>query len=245
MTAQRNHLRDRPLARPSSSPSSSPSTGSFTGSFTGQLCPVAAALDSLGDTWSILVLRDLLWHGTQTVEQLTERTPALDVVEALVRLDHLAEAGLVERSVQPVRTSFRLTPEGRRIGPVIESLLHFGEPIAHRRPVTEAMIGQIVRSAAVDRTAAIDRLDRVGVVALEISGRCVSVLFAPGELEVLSDESAAQSGTPDAVAICTQDVFGELLCGAVSVSAAHRHGELEVRGCRDAVSTLFELLGRG
>ena len=203
-----------------------------------QFCAVAAALDAIGDDWSLLLVRDLLWHGPQGVAALAARNLGLDEAGAMERLERLEDAGLVETFAldRQADIGFRLTAVGRSAEPVVRSLHDFGLAMMRRRPLTPAAICQIIAVAAMDRHDDIVRLDLTAVVGLEVSGRSVGVVLAPG---ILRADGAAD---PDVAVACTQDVFVDLLSGLIAVEDAIRRGELEVVGSAEPVAVLFDLL---
>lgn len=95
---------------------------------TGRNCSIAAALDVVGDRWSLLVIREL-GLGNHRFSGIVEKTGApRDRLAA--RLKHLVEAGIVERrrySDAPPRAEYHLTKAGRELGPVLRSLLAWGD----------------------------------------------------------------------------------------------------------------------
>ena len=205
---------------------------------TTQFCAVAAALDALGDDWSVLLVRDLLWHGPQGAAALARRNLGIGEAGALERLERMEDAGLVESfaSDHGSDPGFRLTPLGRSADLVVRSLYGFGLTIMRRRPLTPATICQIVAVAAIDRHDEIVRLETSAVVGLEVSGRTMGVVMAPG---ILRADGAAD---PDVAVACTQDVFVDILSGLIGVEEAIRRGELEVVGSAEPVAVLFDLL---
>jgi DNA-binding HxlR family transcriptional regulator len=220
------------------SPDSAELTGEAVGS--NQLCPVAAATDLLGDQWSVLLLRDLLWHGPQTESRLAERNPGLDAGGVAGRLDRLCTVGLAEPHPldgEPA-PGYRLTALGRAADVVIRALNDFGLGIVRQRPITPAMISQVVAAAAVDRQHDLVRTEVSALIELDVSGRTVGVVLAPGILRV--DDTLGA----DVAVACTQDVFVDLLSGLVRVDDAVRRGELDVQGPTEPVVVLFELLAR-
>ena len=99
-----------------------------TGISGGRGCPIAAALDIVGDRWSLLVLRDLS-RGIHRFNDIQARTGApRDRLAA--RLRALEDAGVVERhqySERPPRDEYVLTDAGRAIAPVLRELEIWGE----------------------------------------------------------------------------------------------------------------------
>lgn len=92
-------------------------------------CPIANALDVVGDKWSLLVVRDML-RGKQTYSDLLtspERIPTNLLAE---RLERLERAGLISRAVyqeRPVRYAYALTDKGKALGEVLKAYVQWGK----------------------------------------------------------------------------------------------------------------------
>jgi DNA-binding HxlR family transcriptional regulator len=91
-------------------------------------CSIAAALGVLGDRWTLLVVRELL-YGAHRYGAIAEGTgAATDVLAA--RLKRLVDAGVVERrlySERPPRSEYHLTEAGRELAPLLVLLLGWGD----------------------------------------------------------------------------------------------------------------------
>jgi DNA-binding HxlR family transcriptional regulator len=98
-------------------------------------CPVARSLEVIGEKWSLLVVRDLL-RGPQRFSDLQRYLGGITPKWLTQRLRDLQAAGLVERDSEPGRREvwYRLTPKGRDLAPVIESLVVWGVQHAMRPP---------------------------------------------------------------------------------------------------------------
>jgi DNA-binding HxlR family transcriptional regulator len=95
-------------------------------------CPVEITLAALRGRWTTLVIRELL-QGDRTFTELRQALPALSDKVLSDRLAHLTEAGVVDRRREPgwpSRTHYRLTPQGRRLGPVLQALWDWGATTA-------------------------------------------------------------------------------------------------------------------
>ncbi|NUR31373.1 MAG: helix-turn-helix transcriptional regulator [Catenulispora sp.] len=94
----------------------------------GRPCSAAAALQIVGERWSLLAIREL-FYGNHRFDQLTRNTGApRDRLAA--RLRALEEAGVVERrrySERPERFEYHLTAAGRELAPVVWSLVKWGD----------------------------------------------------------------------------------------------------------------------
>jgi DNA-binding HxlR family transcriptional regulator len=93
----------------------------------GRPCPAAAALELVGERWSLLVVRELSFGVTRFGDIVRGTGAPRDRVAA--RLKALEEAGVVERTPYqhaPVRWDYRLTAAGRDLVPVLDVLVQWG-----------------------------------------------------------------------------------------------------------------------
>ncbi len=91
-------------------------------------CPVAQAMAVVGDTWTVLILRDAL-RGASKFEEFQRATGASRAIVS-GRLSHLVEHGVMVREQyeeHPPRFAYRLTPRGRALQPVLMMLAHWSE----------------------------------------------------------------------------------------------------------------------
>jgi DNA-binding HxlR family transcriptional regulator len=94
-------------------------------------CPIADALDVVGDRWSLLILREL-GFGVHRFNDIRANTGAPR--ETLTtRLRELEEAAIIARrrySEHPPRDEYVLTDAGEAITPVLRALRRWGEEYA-------------------------------------------------------------------------------------------------------------------
>jgi DNA-binding HxlR family transcriptional regulator len=91
-----------------------------------QSCPLARALEIVGERWTLLILRDLFMG----VHRFSEMRGHLDIPRAVLaaRLSSLVEHGLVERRpYRADRADFHLTASGRELWPVLHGLMEWGD----------------------------------------------------------------------------------------------------------------------
>jgi DNA-binding HxlR family transcriptional regulator len=89
-------------------------------------CPVANALDLLGDRWTLLVVRDLLFFKKFRYKDFAASAERIPTNLLADRLRRLEAAGIVEKSAyqqRPVRHEYRLTRRGRDLLPVLRELI--------------------------------------------------------------------------------------------------------------------------
>ena len=91
-------------------------------------CSIAAALESVGERWSFLILRGA-FNGLQHFEEFQT---TLGIARNILsnRLARLVESGILEREPDPTdrrRVAYRLTDKGLDLLPVLLSLRQWGE----------------------------------------------------------------------------------------------------------------------
>jgi len=88
-------------------------------------CPISCALDILGDKWTLLVVRDLMWLNRRLYSEFSQSPERIPTSILADRLRRLEKAGLVKKEPyqhNPVRYSYRLTAVGRALRPALLSL---------------------------------------------------------------------------------------------------------------------------
>jgi DNA-binding HxlR family transcriptional regulator len=106
----------------------------------GQFCPVAQALEIVGERWTLLIVRELL-HGDYRFGELMNGVPLISRSLLSQRLKALEEAGLVERRGRATGSGFeyRLTPAGRELEGVVVGLGTWGRRWIRKRLSTEEL----------------------------------------------------------------------------------------------------------
>jgi len=93
-------------------------------------CPVARALDVIGDRWTILILRDLLLEGPRKFIDFQQSFPRISPSSLSARLKNLEEHGIIERRFyadHPPRAEYLLTGRGEDLRPILRSLRVWGD----------------------------------------------------------------------------------------------------------------------
>lgn len=97
--------------------------------FTRSPCAVANSLDIVGDKWSLLVVRDLL-YGKRTYGELADSPERIPTNILADRLKRLEDAGIVSSAPyqeRPVRYAYTLTPKGKDLGGVLLAFVRWGK----------------------------------------------------------------------------------------------------------------------
>jgi DNA-binding HxlR family transcriptional regulator len=91
-------------------------------------CPIARALDVVGDPWTLLVVRDALF-GVRRFEDF-QRSSGIPRATLVDRLDRLVHGGVLERhryQEHPPRDEYRLTARGRDLRDLLVVLKLWGD----------------------------------------------------------------------------------------------------------------------
>jgi DNA-binding HxlR family transcriptional regulator len=93
-----------------------------------QYCPMAHALDLVGDRWALLVVRELM-HGPKRYTDLVEGLPGIGTNILAARLRDLEQADVVTRRTLPPPAAskvYELTDYGRGLRPALRELALWG-----------------------------------------------------------------------------------------------------------------------
>jgi len=92
-------------------------------------CPIAVSLDLLGDRWTLLVLRDMVFRGHRYFQQFAASPEGIATNTLAERLARLESAGVIEKEPDPDdgrRHRYTLTEEGLAAIPLLIDLIVWG-----------------------------------------------------------------------------------------------------------------------
>ncbi|MFI9024426.1 winged helix-turn-helix transcriptional regulator [Streptomyces sp. NPDC053560] len=158
-----------------------------------QYCSVARALDSVGDRWTLLIVRELL-AGARRYTDLHADLPGVSTDMLAGRLKDMERDGLaVRRRLDPPAAAFvyELTDRGRALLPVLTALADWGAPELGAPRPTDAVRAHWFAVPLMPRLARYfaDRRAEEGPV------RVVEVRLDEGTFHVTLDEEAAAQGS--------------------------------------------------
>jgi DNA-binding HxlR family transcriptional regulator len=139
-------------------------------------CPIARALEVIGERWTLLIVRDAFYGVTRFSDFRDHlRIPRAVLAE---RLNLLVEHGILTRvAAASGRDEYGLTGKGQRLWPAIWALITWGDEYytadGQRRPFSHAGCG--------------------GAVTAEAGGRCASCGARPGPGELTVHPRAGRS----------------------------------------------------
>jgi DNA-binding HxlR family transcriptional regulator len=118
-----------------------------------QYCPVAHALDLVGDRWSLMVVRELM-RGPQRYTDLVAGLPGIGTNVLASRLRDLEAHGILTRTTLPPPAAskvYELTDYGRDLQPVMHELGMWGArslgPPSAGPPLFEGWLGNALHCA--------------------------------------------------------------------------------------------------
>ncbi len=92
-------------------------------------CPIANTLDLIGDKWTLVVIRDILFLGKRLYGELAQSEEKIPTNILAERLKRLENAGILEKvpyQQKPVRYEYRLTARGADLYPILKAIIGWG-----------------------------------------------------------------------------------------------------------------------
>lgn len=205
-----------------------------------QYCPIATALDVVGERWSLLIVRELL-IGPRRYSELRAALPGMWTNLLADRLSHLERHGVIRRVQRPPpegRTDYELTDDGLALEPVLLALGGWGlSRLGCRRP------GQpLPTSTAVLAGLRAWFRPELAVDVNEVFGAQVSELnlvleVSGGRLQI----DPADGRVPKATLMADPDALLAVRRGELTVADAEQSRKLGFQGPRTAVARLRRL----
>jgi DNA-binding HxlR family transcriptional regulator len=202
-----------------------------------QYCPLACALDLLGERWTLLVVRDLL-AGPKRYTDLQRGLPGMATDLLTERLRRLEEADVIRRRELPppaAASVYELTDRGRELEPAMAGLTRFGlgllGPAPQEAPPRERL-GLLLR-ALFDPAAAPAKPE---TWVFDGGDSPVSVTAGGGEFRFQVEEDRRDE--PTARFRGDAPTLYDLVVGRLDSSAALADGRLSVQGDESALERM-------
>ncbi|HVU59784.1 MAG TPA: helix-turn-helix domain-containing protein [Candidatus Saccharimonadales bacterium] len=111
-------------------------------------CPIGLSLDVIGDRWSLLLVRTLMFAGERTFTELAEFREKIATNILAERLERLEAAGIVCRRADPAdgrKYRYGLTDKGFDLMPVLLDLIAWGMKYNPDANYPTAVVEQVAR----------------------------------------------------------------------------------------------------
>ena len=213
----------------------------------GQFCPMAKAMEVLDERWTLLIVRELLL-GSSHFNDLRRGVPRMSPALLSKRLKSLARAGVVERSDADGRTSYSLTPCGRELAGVVDSLGAWGARWINAGALGDADLDPHLLFWDMRRTVPIEAWPRTRtVVEFRLSGVSAKasrwwMVVAEGHADVCDFDPGYEV---TATVVTSLRTLTEIWRGDVSWSRTILDGSVAVSGEPDTRRAVPNWLGQG
>jgi len=196
-------------------------------------CPVGAALNVVGERWSLLIVRDL-FLGPRRYSELQKGLGGVPTDILAARLRTLQEQGIVRQIGTGRSQRYELTESGQALGPALRELGRWGadrlrlpaDPaeIPTRVPLTSLLLG----GAPYPHQAS-------GEYEIRIADETVRVKVDAAQIH------AAPDSDPDTTIELTRSGMRALILGA-RASEIEQAGDLNIQGNRRRANSLLNTL---
>lgn len=198
------------------------------------LCPIARALDRVGDRWTLLVLRDL-HAGPMRYGELQRGLAGLATNLLATRLEQLQRNGLITRD----GNLYALTDDGRRTDRLLWELAQLGmsyPPDPDVKPPGHLRLVAVTLQSALRKVAPAD-LDVVAELVLD--GESFAIRATDGDITV-------RYGAPDSPYVVARSSYEPLMLAAGGDTPLDEFAteHLSVEGDATAVAAFGALMTR-
>jgi len=204
----------------------------------GQYCPIAKAVEILGDRWTLLIVRDLL-TGTCHFNDLERGLPGISrglLADRLRRLERLALVEKVELENGRQRTAYYPTKACQELRAVINELLVWGARWAFEEPEEQDLDPTLLMWWMRDRVCVAELPEHRVVVRFDFTGAKYEkfwLVLTKGDVSLCLTDPGFELNV---VVTADLSAFFQIWLGRVSYFDALRDGRVEV----DAIPRLAD-----
>lgn len=204
------------------------------------LCPIARALDVVGERWALLVVRELLL-GPQRFSDLRDALPGVSSNLLTDRLRELEARGVIRRRVLPPPAGssvYELTDRGRRLESVLDALGEWG---ATESPPADGSLSATAVLLFLRGSLRANPATPAGTFRLRLENRAWTLARREGVVEI----EPGDHGTADAEIRTDPITLNALLADPDGLDAAVATGAAEIEGDVDALRRLLTAVAPG
>lgn len=89
-------------------------------------CPISCTLELVGDKWSLLIIRDMVFFGKSSYNEFLQSGEKIATNILNDRLNKLTEMGLISYTGAAKRKKYALTQKGKDLKPILDAIGNFG-----------------------------------------------------------------------------------------------------------------------
>lgn len=207
-----------------------------------QYCPLARALDVVGDRWTLLIVRELI-PGHRRFTDLVDGLPGVSRNLLAERLRCLERDGIVTKEDLPppaARQVYALTDDGRDLAAALSPLILWGSRRMGALQPTDAFRSRwaaVAMSVLGDRTAARGVTETYQFV---IGGSAFHIAIDDGDI-VVRDGRAAD---PSVTWTTDEGTWTNIVSGKLTADVAADTGALAIEGDAEAANRLRKIFSR-
>jgi DNA-binding HxlR family transcriptional regulator len=199
-------------------------------------CPIARALDVIGERWALLVVRELLL-GAQRFSDLRRALPGASTNMLTDRLRELEAHGVVYRRILPppgASAVYELTERGHDLEPILDALGAWGsaEPRPEHSSLTASSVLLFLRGSARAHHNPPTQTYRV-----QLDDRVWTISSPDGQLDIRAQDTV----TPDASLHTDPETLNALLHNPAGLDAAIATGSVHTEGNLAALRRLLQV----
>jgi len=200
-----------------------------------QYCPMALGLERIGERWTLLIVRDLMF-GPMRYSDIKANMPGIATNMLANRLSEMQEAGIISKREMPppaASTVYELTEVGRSLTPVLIELGKWGMNF-----LPEHYEGEYILEGLKSRAPfAQERAKVAESYTMIVDDVVIGFDARPGVLNV-SGKAPADAAVTLSLSAST---LSELMLLGKSVAQAAADGDVDVQGDPDAADRLLNL----
>jgi DNA-binding HxlR family transcriptional regulator len=206
-----------------------------------QFCPVSYSLDLIGDRWTLLIVREMLF-GPRRYKDLQTGLPGIGTNLLADRLRSLEQHGIIRGRQTPPPfcvSVYELTDYGRELRPVIEALATWGMPLLPCPIPEKDFVGVIPTLSSIFKLFNPTAANGLHLsVLLEIEDEIYRLIIADGQLSLAPQQAAP----PDLAISSTARALMQLVNGHLTPEQACREtGFTLERGDKSFLATFASL----
>lgn len=114
-------------------------------------CPIAFGLDTFGDRWTLLVIREMMLRGKKTYSDFLEADEGISTNILADRLKHLENEGVIEKVRDPENGRsfmYSLTEKGFDLAPIVLEIVNWSGKYDQRSVARKGVLAKIQKDRA-------------------------------------------------------------------------------------------------